>query len=253
MPLSPDRIYYAGSNPLRAEFLNHVTDGRAEVISLGAGIELEAIHPLSVAQEKITQAQTPDGPTGCCIAFDTLTYVPTVTKEGLFYEARGKPDHEMETQRVFREMSRLPNLPYRIRSASVLRCNGEDRGAWHDASITLSAHGLALLNTDAGFSAYVSRIEDFGYQFGHNQSPRAVAAGLSFETLLALGCIEAVDGVYRNQNGFERRAQRALFLATVGVSHRVLGPLTHDPMKHIITFPFHRDSLSLLKKYTGAM
>lgn len=253
MPLSPDRIYYAGSNRLRTEFLKHATDGHAEVIPLGSGIELHALHPLSIAQGKITRAQRAvDEPIGCCVAFDTLTYAPKPTQEGLVYEARGKPRDETEVQQLFWEMSGLPTLPYRIRSASVLQCNGEETTAWHDASITLSPHGLALLCTNAGFSTYVSHVRDFGYPFGQNQSPLTMTAGLNLEALLALGCVEAIDGVYRNQHGFETSAERALFLATVGASHKVLGPLAHDPMKHIITFPFYRDNLALLRKYTGA-
>lgn len=257
MAASPEfsRIHYAGSSPLRAEFLKHVTGDRAEIIPIGAGIELEALHPLSVAQEKIAHAQHTLGgePVGCCIAFDTLTYVPTVIEGRLLYEARRKPSDEAAVQRLFWEMSRHLNFPYRIRSASILLCNGEERSACHDASIALSPRGLALLSTDTGFSAYVSHVRDFGYPFGQDQSPITMAAGLNFETLLALGYVEAVDGVYRNHYGFERNMQRAFFLATVGASHKVLGPLTHNPMGHIITFPFYCDGLTLLKKYSGPM
>lgn len=248
-------IHYAGNSFLRREFLEHVAGDNQKVIALGGGIELKALHPLLVAQGKIESAQkmnaAPDDITNCYVAFDTLTYVPTITKDGLLYEVRGKPESEDEVQRLLWEMRQQDPLPYRIRSASALRCGNIEKTAWHDASITLSYQGLTMLTSDSGLRTYASHVKDFGYQCNPKTTLTDFAAGLNLETLLALGCVDTIDGVHRDQVGFKPKAERALFLATVGASHQVIGPITHNPMNHIVTFPHHLDLLALLGKYTG--
>ncbi|MEK7544348.1 MAG: hypothetical protein AAB557_05745 [Patescibacteria group bacterium] len=246
-------VLYAGSNPVRLKFLEHVAGEDAHVIALGGGIELQAPHPLSVAKRKIEFAQKiQGGPEDCYVAFDALTFVPTGGVDGLIYEVRGKPKNDEEIQRLFWEMKHRDPLPYRIRAASALVCGDVQKTAWHDTSISLSPQGLSWLASDAGLAAYAAHIKAFGYQFSQTQHPSDFAAGLNLETLLATGCVESINDVWIDQQGFEIEMQRALFLATVGASHQVLGPLTHTPMDHIITFPHHMDRLALLEKYIGA-
>lgn len=245
-------ILYAGGNSLRHKFLEHVAGENAHVIALGGGIELQALHPLSVAKGKIEFAQKKQGgPEDCYVAFDALTFVPAVGEHGLMYEVRGKPKNDGEIQRLFWDLKHRDPFPYRIRAASALACGNVKKTAWHDTSIFLSPHSLSWLANDIGLAAYTAHIEAFGYQFGQTQHPTDFAAGLNLETLLALHCVESINDVSVGQQGFEVEMQRALFLATVGASHQVLGPLTHTPMDHIITFPHHIDRLALLEKYTG--
>lgn len=251
-----NRVHYAGSSGLRYAFLQHIATDRFEVIATGGGTEANAVHPLPIAREKILfvrNQESPPPPSECFVAFDTVTYIPTIGNRGLYFEASGKPENDETVQRFFWDMKNQEGIrPYRIRSASVLWCNGEEHSAWHDASISLSERGVAQLATDRGMAAYTLYIEEFEHQFGNQRAVTDFAAGLHLETFLAMGYVEAIDDVPQNQTGFEIAAERAIFLASVGASHRILGPLTHEPMNHIITFPHHLDRLALLGKYTGA-
>ncbi len=246
-------IIYAGRNRLRREFLTYAVPD-AQVTSLAGDLEIKAYHPISVAQAKIASIKKGEAfePTDCFVAFDTLTYVPT--QGCLVYEARGKPSSKADVLRLFWELRKHESVPqYRIRSASVLWCGDHEKNAFHDATISLSPHGLARLTSDQGFDAYTAFVHDFGYQFHEYQSLTDISAGLHLEALFALGCVEAIDGMQPTHVGFVPRAQRAIFLATVGASHHVLQPITHNPMGHILEFPYHRDRLALLNKYTGAV
>lgn len=249
------KIVYAGLNALRREFVEHVVGADVSVIALGGGIELHALHPLTVAQAKITHAQKlQDEPEACYVAFDALTAVPSEGEHGPVYQILGKPTDDEAVQRMFGRMNGANPLPYRIRAASVLACGGQQQSAWHDASIHIDPQSLSLLASDPGFSRYAEYIGIFGYQSGQAQHPADFAAGLNLEALLAMNCVYAINGISMHQREFEVEAQRALFLARVGASHKILGPLTHhDPMKHIISFPHHLDSLALIKKYSGVI
>lgn len=250
------KIIYAGLNELRREFVEHVVGDDVSVIALGGGIELHALHPLTVAQAKITFAQQQqDESDACYVAFDALTAVPIGGEHGPAYQILGKPKDEDAVQRMFRCMNDVHPLPYRIRAASVLVCGAEQKSAWHDASIHIDPKSLSWLASDSGFARYAEYISIFGYQWSQTQHPTDYAAGLNLEALLAMNCVTAINDIEMHQQGFEVEAQRALFLAMVGASHKILGQLTHydDPMKHIISFPHHLDSLALIKKYSGVI
>ncbi len=250
------KVHYAGNSGLRYAFLQHIAEGHAEVIAVGGGVESKAVHPLLVAREKIlyVRNQQNSSPlTECCVAFDTLTYIPTTGSQDLSFKASGKPENDKNVQRFFWNMSREKKVqPYRIRSASILWCNGTEHTAWHDASILLSEEGASRLATDTGFADYTRYIAEFEHQFDEQRNVTDFAAGLHLETLVAMSYVDAIDGVHHDQTEFETATERAIFLASVGASHRILAPLTHDPMNHIITFPHHQDRLALLGKYTGA-
>lgn len=252
----PGKIFYAGRNPLRIEFLEHIAGDGVSVIALDGGIEVQAFHPLPVARNKIffvqNQGEDPPPPTECCVAFDTLTYIPTVGNQGQFFKSTGKPENEESVQRLFWSLhNQNKNRPYRIRAASILWCNDTEQTAWHDASILLSKYGTERLATDVGFTDYIQYIEGFEHQFNNRRNVTDFAAGLHLETLLAMNCVEAIDDVPKFQADFKTVAERAIFLACVGVSHRILSPLSHTPMKHILTFPHHLDRLALVNKFTG--
>jgi len=248
-------VILASSSPRRKAFVEYIfPDKQVEIVP--AGKELETHDVSLIALNKAHQAlsiQTAKNSvvdkdsTTLILAADTRASIPSIKDNKFNLVSSGKPMEPRGFIDSLLQVCLLPNLVeqqshYRLDSGSAhLIFESGSKNQFpkvifekEQALVTLKAEKAAYLATSDGQEHYLQEFYDF-YSSSpyteHNMpaiDPTFISAGISLPVLSRLGAIGSIDNISQNDPYYKDVLRKAIFLAAVGFSHRILKPFVSD-------------------------
>lgn len=259
LPKSPEQlidvVVLASSSPRRKTFIKYLfPDKQVEIIP--AGEELETSDVALIALDKADQVYSlipTRSSTGnkdstiLILAADIRTSVPAIKSNEFHSVSSGKPIGPRGFEISLLQVCLLPDLAdqpphYRIDSGSARLIFPKERmerfpGALfrrEQTVVTLRDELAAYLITPDGQEHYLQEFHDFysSPPYANYDMPEidttSISAGISLPVLSRLDAIESINNINQSDPSYKDVLKKAIFLAAVGFSPRLLKFLVSD-------------------------
>ena len=232
------QLLLASENQQRIKAFQHLG---AEVTSISGGDEDKNLNPEQIMRGKLKHAyQRMVLEFGQMIgdyiaAVDVMNkiFIPEYGSGRIETPIKAKPENEDEIMKNFIDMTILAELlgygHYQVVTASGLVAPNSYVKDVAKIDVKMTPQGLKYLSTEQGFTEYLQVAKDLSTE-DFKVEPLFITAGISTETLMAMGIIKEINSVQQQKDEISKMAfMRAFAHITTGIGDKVARQIHPEP------------------------
>ena len=241
------QVLLASENRQRIKAFQHLG---AEVTSVPGGEEDKNLSPEQIMRGKLRHAFDQMVSEFACMTGDYIAavdvmnkiFIPEYGSGRIETPIKAKPENEDEIMKNFIDMTILAELlgygHYQVVTASGLVSSMGYVKDVAEIDVRMTPQGLKYLSTEQGFAEYLQVAEKLStVEFEVN--PLFITAGISTETLMAMGIIREINRVEQQKNDVSKRAfMRAFAHITTGIGDNVARQINPNPDEKLQQLPW---------------